>query len=169
MDEENEIENEYETQSDQSKEQTSGKESHKDNGYEYQRSQRPQQPQQQYAPYQHPQQYQQRSLTDTFSSDSMLLWGILIGVILLVIGVLLNGIMFFVDSGDTIETLMGLALIFLQLGGVMFVLFLTMASLFKEKLGNYVKLGLMIAVALILYALLSFMGNWGYLFSRIGP
>lgn len=167
MNEENrEVEDEFdETSTENEKPQQQG---------EYQYQQKPQQqsqgrPQQQYGPYQGTQQYPQRSLTETLSSDSLLMWGIFLGVIFLIIGVLLNGIMFFVDEGDTIETLMGLALIFLQLGGVMFVLFLTLASVFKEKLGNYVKLGLMIAVALILYAILSFMGNWGYLFSRIGP
>ena len=127
----------------------------------------PQQTQQQYAPYQHPQQYQQRSLTETLSSDSMLMWGILIGVILLVIGVIINGTMFFVDSNDTVKTLMGLSLIFLQLGGVLFVLFLSMAAIFKEELSKYVKFGLLIIVALVMYALMNFMGNWSFLYSGI--
>ena len=127
----------------------------------------PQQTQQQYAPYQHPQQYQQRSLTETLSSDSMLMWGVLIGVILLVIGVILNGSMFFVDSNNTVQSLMGLSLIFLQLGGVLFVLFLSMAAIFKEELSKYIKFGLLIIVALVMYALMNFMGSWSYLYSGI--
>ena len=151
--------------------QTSEKESpdeERDYGYQQPQEQQ-QQPQQQYGGgYQGPQQYQQRSMTEVWSSDSMIMWGIFLGVILLIIGVLLNGIMFFVDNGDTVETLMGLALIFLQIGGVMFVLFLSMTAIFKEKLDNYVKFGLLIVVALILYAILQFMSNWGYVISRLG-
>lgn len=97
----------------------------------------------------------------------MLMWGILIGVILLVIGVILNGTMFFIDSNDNIKNIMGLSLIFLQLGGVLFVLFLSMAAIFKEELSKYVKFGLLIIVALVMYALMNFMGNWSFLYRGI--
>ena len=116
----------------------------------------PGQQQQQYTQQpQYGQQYQYQPPTHFFKSESMIMWGVVIGVIVLLIGAILQGTIFFVDNADTMNTLMGLTTIFMSIGALIFVLFLTLGAVFKENLDHYVRFGLLLIVALILYALLT--------------
>ncbi|MGM0509751.1 MAG: hypothetical protein ACQESD_01305 [Thermoplasmatota archaeon] len=107
---------------------------------------------------QQPPQYQQarRGIADTFTSDGMLIGGVIIGVILLLIAGILSGTVFFIkDDPDLARSLYGVSTIFLNIGALMFVMFLTVTAVFKKELDKYVRFGLLVVVALVLYALIS--------------